>query len=195
VAAIRTRDPDVPAAVIVLGAGSLGASPGRLRLGHFAATRWRRGEDDLPEVFLGGEGLRGGPVDVLGALLHEAAHGLADVRGIPDTSRQGRYHNRRYAALARELGLDVTQAPGIGWSATSVPAGTAAGYRTVLDDLAAALTLWRRSEHPRGRRGSNNPLTCSCPCGRRIRAAAATLAAGPIRCGLCDSPFTPAPRS
>ena len=65
-----------------------------------------------------------------------------------------------------------------------------AGYRTALDDLAGALTLWRRSESPRGRRSSNNPLTCSCPCGRRIRAAAATLAAGTIRCGLCDGPFT-----
>jgi hypothetical protein len=28
---------------------------------------------------------------VLGTLLHEAAHGLADTREIKDTSRQGRY--------------------------------------------------------------------------------------------------------
>ena len=27
---------------------------------------------------------------------HEAAHGLAHVRGVCDTSRQGRYHNARY---------------------------------------------------------------------------------------------------
>ena len=43
--------------------------------------------DKLPEVFVGDEGLARGPADVLGTLLHEAAHALADVRGIKDTSR------------------------------------------------------------------------------------------------------------
>ena len=66
------------------------------------------------------------PLDVLGTLLHEAAHGLAQARGIQDTSRQGRYHNRRYATLARELGLEVTSVQPIGWSATTVPDPTAA---------------------------------------------------------------------
>lgn len=39
-AAIRQYHPEVPAAVIVLGAGSIGSKPGSLRLGHFAAMRW-----------------------------------------------------------------------------------------------------------------------------------------------------------
>ena len=34
---------------------------------------------------------------VIGIVLHEAAHGVASTRGIKDTSRQGRYHNRRFA--------------------------------------------------------------------------------------------------
>ena len=38
---IRTRHADVPAAVIVLGAGSIGVPAGVLKLGHFAAMRWR----------------------------------------------------------------------------------------------------------------------------------------------------------
>lgn len=63
-AAICERHPEVPAAVIVLGAGSIGTAGG-LRLGHFAAMRWypdhanSAGEaagDRLPEVFVGGEG-------------------------------------------------------------------------------------------------------------------------------------------
>jgi hypothetical protein len=69
-------------------------------------------------VLVSGEGLQRGPVAVLGTLLHEAAHGLACARCIQDTSRQGRYHNRRYATLARELGLDVAHMQPIGWSAT-----------------------------------------------------------------------------
>lgn len=88
-AQIRARHPEVPSAVIVLGAGSTGAA-GRLKLGHFAAMRWN-GQDDarLPEVFVGGEGLARGPADVLGTLLHEAAHALANVRGIKDTFAPG----------------------------------------------------------------------------------------------------------
>jgi len=30
---------------------------------------------------------------------------VADVRGVKDTSQQGRWHNRRFAVLADELGL------------------------------------------------------------------------------------------
>jgi hypothetical protein len=108
--AIRTQHADVPQVVIVVTSGSDPRSR-RLNLGHFAAGRWQlTGADapsDRPEVLVSGEGLQRGPVDVLGTLLHEAAHGLAYARTVSDTSRQGRYHNRRYATLARELGLDV----------------------------------------------------------------------------------------
>ena len=54
--------------------------------------------------------------------------------------------NRRYAALAGELGLEVAHVQSIGWSATSVPEPTAACYVEVLAELAAALVLWRRAE-------------------------------------------------
>jgi hypothetical protein len=97
----------------------------RLNLGHFAAGRWQltspEQPTDRPEVLVSGEGLQRGGVDVLGTLLHEAAHGLAHARRISDTSRQGRYHNRRYATLARELGLDVAHLDPIGWSPPASP--------------------------------------------------------------------------
>ena len=70
---------------------------------------------------ISGEGLGRTPRDVLGTLLHEAAHALAAVCGIKDTSRQGRYHNTKYKMLAEELGLTVAFEPTIGWSITSVP--------------------------------------------------------------------------
>ncbi|WP_458691252.1 hypothetical protein [Nocardia tengchongensis] len=92
-----------------------------MTLGHFAPNRWIRGEYELHELFVGGEGLQHGPADVLGTLLHEAAHGLAVTRGIKDTRRQGRWHNERYRALGEVLGLTLTQHPKIGWSITSVP--------------------------------------------------------------------------
>jgi hypothetical protein len=123
---IRTRHPDVPDAVLVVASGAEGK---RLHLGHFAPHRWQVNGADRHEVLVGGEGLQRGPLEVLGTLLHEAAHGLAQARGIQDTSRQGRYHNRRYATLAGELGLEVASVQPIGWSATPVPREHRQGLR------------------------------------------------------------------
>jgi hypothetical protein len=186
---IRQRYPDVPDAVLVVASGSEGK---RLNWGHFAPHRWQVNGADSHEVLVGGEGLHRGPTEVLGTLLHEAAHGLAQARQVQDTSRQGRYHNRRYATLARELGLEVASVKPIGWSATTVPEHTATAYVAQLAQLRAALVLWRRHEHrigpgPRAR----NLLPAACGCGRRIRVAKATLAEAPILCARCEEPFQP----
>jgi hypothetical protein len=186
---IRTRHPDVPDAVLVVASGAEGK---RLNLGHFAPHRWQVEGADRHEVLVGGEGLQRGPLEVLGTLLHEAGHGLAQARGVQDTSRQGRYHNRRYATLARELGLEVTSIKPIGWSATTVPEPTAAAYAGQLEELAAALVLWRRQEHRIGAGPrSRNLLAATCGCGRRIRVAKTTLAEAPILCSRCTQPFQP----
>jgi hypothetical protein len=195
-AAIRTQHPDVPEVVIVVASGSDPRSR-RLNLGHFAAGRWQLTSPDTStdraEVLVSGEGLQRGPIDVLGTLLHEAAHGLAHARKISDTSRQGRYHNRRYATLAAELGLEVAHLDPIGWSATRVPGPTAANYAEVLVALGAALVLWRRAEqaNPTGPGRSRNALACSCGCGRRIRVARSVLELAPIVCAGCAQPFEP----
>ncbi len=188
--AIRARHPQVPEVVMVVASGSVGRR-GELKLGHFADRRWTVATTERPELFVGGEGLAAGPVEVLGTLLHEAAHGLAAARGVQDTSRQGRYHNRRYVALAGELGLTVQRAGSRGWTATTVPAETTTVYAAVVDDLARALVLWRRAEHPGGRKRAGNLLAAVCGCGRRIRAARSTLAQAPVLCGRCGGPFQP----
>src|SRR6266542_4043035 len=53
---------------------------------------------DLPDVVII-TGAGAGRV-VLATMLHEAGHGLAAARNLKDTSRQGRYHNAKYKALA-----------------------------------------------------------------------------------------------
>jgi hypothetical protein len=185
-ATIRARHPQVPEAVLVVASGGAGR---RLKWGHFAAGRWQQAGGHHPEVLVGGKGLARGAREVLATLLHEAAHGLADARRIPDTSRGGRYHNRRYAALARELGLEVARVGAIGWSATTLPEAAAA-YAPVLAELEARLVLWRRQEVA-GPATSRNLLVCVCGCPRRIRVAPSTLAQAPILCAACDLPFTP----
>jgi hypothetical protein len=191
--AIAARHPQLPPAAIIVGQGS-GRRGGGLVLGHFAAERWQHTTHGdgarVHEVLIGGEGLQRGPADVLATLLHEAAHALASVRALHDTSRQGRYHNATYKTIAEELGLTVARHPDIGWSLTALPASTADAYADTIDELTHAITLHRRSEATHSTAAAANlaPAACSCP--RRIRVAPGTLAHGPIICAICHAPFT-----
>jgi hypothetical protein len=189
--AIRVHHADVPQVVVILGAGSE-ARRGLFKWGHFAAARWHVAGTNRPEVLVSGEGLRRGPHDVLATLLHEAAHGVANTRKLQDTSRQGRWHNRRFATLATELGLQVTQDQKTGWSQTHLTDQLAGRYAGQLTTLSAALLLWRHAELQLGTpTTSRNLLACSCACGRRLRVARSTLERAPIICGACDEPFEP----
>src|SRR5947209_8330144 len=67
--AIADRNAEVPPAVVVVGAGSE-RRQGLFKWGHFAALRWRRGEEQLPEVLVAGEGLQRSAEAVLETLLH-----------------------------------------------------------------------------------------------------------------------------
>ncbi|HEV3287764.1 MAG TPA: hypothetical protein VG123_02100, partial [Streptosporangiaceae bacterium] len=62
-----------------------------------------------------------------------------------------------------------------------------------LGALADAMTLWRLDESltPGPPRRSTNLIPATCPCGRRIRVAASTLAEAPILCQSCDGKFEP----
>ncbi|MBW0101645.1 hypothetical protein I4I78_04295 [Pseudonocardia sp. KRD-291] len=194
--AIRVRHPELPQVVIVLGAGS-GDRGGALRLGHFAAMRWTPAESEagqvgMAEVFIGGEGLARGPAAVLGTLLHEAAHALAHARGVQDTSRQGRWHNAKFKAVATEVGIEVVKDPRIGWSPTTVPAATQSAYEPVIAELGRVLRMYRAAEPTGGETTKKpGPPACVCGCGRRIRVAPSVREAGPIVCGVCDTEFTP----
>lgn len=189
--AIRTRHPEIPAAVIVLGSGTASTGPEVTMLGHFAALRWQHADTKLPEVFVSGEGLQRPVGDILVTLLHEAAHALADARGIKDTSRQGRWHNKKFAELGTQLGLVITQHPKFGWSDSQLANGTADTYTAELNALADALSVYRHPEpiNSTERANSNNGLSCECGCGRKIRVSRKVYEAGPITCGVCNTPF------
>ena len=189
-AAIQQRHTDLPSVVITVASGTAGKHP---VWGHFAALRWQQGTTKLPEVLIAGEGLNRPVTDVLATLLHESAHALANVRGIKDTSRQGRWHNKKFAELAGEVGLDVTKDDRIGWSLTTLTTETENVYTKPLRTLEKALTVWRHPEAATGlkRRNSNNGLTCQCACSRRIRVSATALEQGPITCGICGHDFAP----
>jgi hypothetical protein len=184
---IRRRHPEIPAVVIILASGTESRQP---RWGHFASGRWYVEHDERAEVMISGEALRLTPAEVLAVILHEAAHALACARGIKDTSRQGRYHNKQFKTHAEELGLTVEHDPRNGWSASKITGHAERLYTDRLTALAEAMTLWRRAETtgPATRRNTNLIAAC-CPCGRSIRVAASTLAEAPITCQACDGDF------
>ena len=188
-ATIRHHHPEVPEVFIVVGAGS--RTKQLPRHGHPAAMGWQRDHQPLSEICVDGDGLTRGAVVVLGTLLHEAAHALAQVRNINDTSRRGRRHNRRFAKLAEELGLEHDRRLG---STSSTPTtDSIARYRTALDNLDRALRSLR-NPHPTGGgnpTSSDNPVACACDDGRRIRVSRTTLRGGPIVCQVCGSQFDP----
>jgi hypothetical protein len=216
--AIRAHHPELPHVVVIMGGGLV---PGGLKLGHFAADRWAHREQGTEnaldvgpaaaqrysELFVGGEGLARQPHEVLATLLHEAAHCLAHVRGIRDTSRQGRWHNRRFAELAAELGITAAKDDKIGYSITSIPDETVARYMGTIMELGLALTHIRTlpamvkidqpaTPAPVGGGVAVAPAPvrakrpgATCDCGREVHIARAVLAEAPIICGRCLAPF------
>jgi curved DNA-binding protein CbpA len=188
---IRRRHPEIPPVVIIIASGTDGK---QARWGHHDPGRWHVAGQRRTEIMISGEGLRRGAVHVLGTLLHEAAHALAAERGVQDTSRQGRYHNKHFKHLAEELGLRIEHDPKIGWSVTDVSPATTIIYARQLADLKAVLNLWRVGDHTETTtttRRNSNLIAATCPCARIIRVAASTLAVAPITCQACDGKFEP----
>ncbi len=115
-----------------------------------------------------------------------------------EISWQGRYHETRYRQLAREIGLHVEQPERFGWTITTLATGTAERYAQALAELEQlSHELARNRERPTEPNGSRpaGMLPCTCCCARRIRVSPSALAAGSIRCRICDSDFTPDPKT
>jgi hypothetical protein len=198
---IRARHPDVPPVVVITGTGR--ESRGYATLGHFGADRWQAAESRLPELFLAGELLVGngghtGGRTVLKTLLHEAAHGLASARGIKDCSRQNRYHNRRFAALATELGLTAPNEPHptLGWSMATLEDQAAAGWQDVIDAIDSARLPHLGELHTApalaaSRAGTRFRVACVCEPPRSLSITPKQYEAAPLLCGACRAPFEP----
>ena len=214
----------MPDVVIVTGAGAIqkGTPQGYQLRGHHWPERWVLGGQDqprAPELFVAGELLAAGGRAVVEVMLHEAAHALATRRGIKDTSAAGnRYHNKRFVALAAELGLRGPDVPDkiTGWSHCTLH-GQAAydDYAGVVAGINAAqlpfLIDLARPDRPGGgggagdggedqgddgpgqpakRGGRRVAVECACqPEPRRLQLTPKQIEDGPIVCGLCCAPF------
>jgi hypothetical protein len=218
-AGIRIRHPEIPDVVIVTGAGSnqKGTPEGYRLRGHHWPARWITdpGQQRMPELFIAGELLAAGGRAVLEVMLHEGAHALATIRGIRDTSAErNRYHNKRFAALAAEMGLDGPGHPDkvIGWSNCPITGQAAAFYSGLIDAIdSAQLPFLPDStqpgsgndggqdhgddqdgkDKPAKRGGRRTSTECGCQPPRKLHLTPRQIEDGPVICGLCHTPFEP----
>lgn len=192
--AIRLQHPDVPAAVIVI-------SSSESKYGHYARSRWNIEGCKLPEIMVSAEGLKRSPREVLGTLIHEAAHGLAHARQLAccgpdckhfhDTSRDGKYHNKKFRELAEELGLEVEDlGKSLGHTRTSLPEEE---HPELVAELEPKLVAWREFDvKTKGAPRTNREQSLNCRCShpkRTIRVFPGIMELGPILCGVCGDEF------
>jgi hypothetical protein len=225
VAAATRRHEELPGLVetlqddVVLTTGETSRSA----YGWFAEQVWRYGDRRVHELFLNAD--RREPLpgvsaaeSVLVTLLHEACHVWAQYSGIQDTSRQGRYHNRRFAEIALVVGLAVEKDPAIGHCTPTLTPWARIDYAGLLAELEQGLVLTREPQRitrgssgtaaggegtgeadatgPAGTVGANKYVFASCRCedGRRhritIRVAQGSWRPGAICCAVCQMPFS-----
>lgn len=198
---IRVYHPEVPG-VMLLAAPS---PRGNLAvLGHFAPLRWRgkkQGGTHHHEVVVVAEHLDRNPAEIVGTLLHEAAHALNFEKGVKDCSRS-QYHNAQFKAAAGALGLSVKQVQHYGYAITRLKPDTEARYAEDIKHLAEVLIHRAKPITPIGvsppRGGDEEPpedkplarnRKAVCKCSFIIRVAKATLEKTVIRCDSCGKPF------
>jgi hypothetical protein len=218
---IRQNHPDVPEVVIVTGSG---ADLMGQKWGHFRPRGWmtRVAEEGaathLDEMFMAGETLAKGARQVLQTMLHESAHALAEKRGEKDTSRQGRWHNKVFLAIAQELGLEYTRTgadKSLGFSAVTLTEETVKEYADLLAELDAEIHLMVRlpgwlggmlglggdgedeggenmPKAPKAPAAPNtNNIKCVCDCEEPsiIRMSRKVLDKALVRCDDCEALF------
>lgn len=180
-AEIHWRHPEVPHVIAVVGRSVNGRRP---RVGHLLSSSWEPGPHGVAELVVYERLFEFGATAVLGALLHEAAHGLAAARGVDDSSGHGgRYHTADYRSMATELGLDCRRDRRAGWSVTEVPSELAARYRGVVRRLSMVAGPDRPSP--------TVSTVLRCLCGRSVGVSLGVLARGSVLCRVCGGEFTP----
>jgi hypothetical protein len=220
----RRRQDELPGLVETLQDDVVLTAGGTTRAVHgwFAEDVWRYGDRQVHELFVNADrryphpGVRSAE-DVLVTLLHEACHVRAQLIGVKDVSRDGRYHNRRFAEIALVIGLAVEKDAVIGHRTPGLSPWARAAYADLLDDLDRGLVLAREPRSTElvstadpddegshdvdvsGTSESSTPAakyvfaSCQCRDARRhqvtIRVAKGLWRPGAITCSVCQAPF------
>lgn len=121
---------------------------GRSADGWFEADAWLHGEQSVHELFLNADlsnhtSGTSSAEEVLVTLAHELCHVYARASEVKDTSRDGRYHNRKFAEIALQIGLRIGRDRQIGHHTPGLSARGRADYGDLLTELERGLVLRR----------------------------------------------------
>ena len=88
-------------------------------MGHCSVSKiWQRKEDKTYELNIAAE-VRNYPIEeTLDTMLHEMVHLYCRQHDIKEVSRGGKYHNKRFKAIAEEHGLTCVPCGQYGWNTT-----------------------------------------------------------------------------
>jgi hypothetical protein len=173
--------------------------------GSHCADQWHVDgrEGRYAEVWVSGERLSEGGSAVMQTLIHEAAHALAKVRGIKDTSNRNRYHNQEFVKLATEMGLEgptESAGPAMGYSDCTITQVTCEVYSLEIKHLdeacksfvAPSLGDIKVPKKPQAK------ARCECPEGeneinwtKQFENKLQATGLPPILCGICRQAFVP----
>lgn len=88
-------------------------------MGHCSVAKvWQRKDDKTYELNIAAEVLNYPIEETLDTMLHEMCHVLCRETGIKETSRGGKYHNKRFKEVAEAHGLTCVPCGQYGWNTT-----------------------------------------------------------------------------
>ena len=88
-------------------------------MGHCSVAKvWQRRDDKTYELNIAAEVLNYPREETLDTMLHEMVHLYCRQHDIKEVSRGGKYHNKRFKAIAEEHGLTCVPCGQYGWNTT-----------------------------------------------------------------------------
>ena len=88
-------------------------------MGHCSVSKiWQRKDDKTYELNIAAEVLNYPIEETLDTMLHEMVHLYCRQHDIKEVSRGGKYHNKRFKAIAEEHGLTCVPCGQYGWNTT-----------------------------------------------------------------------------
>ncbi len=192
--AVRDIHHDVRPAIMVVY-----LHPKNDRRGHWAPESWTVASDDeensqqdhIDEVHISSHILSQGGRSIMETVVHEAAHSTARSRKVKDVSRQGRWHNRRFAGIAEEFGLVVERDSKVGHRTPDLTDEASEIYSESvmwLNDATGNLFQSPQSRDKPTKPANTVKLVCPT-CGRYFRIGRKQFEAGPVGCLPCGVEF------
>jgi len=167
----------------------IAVSPDTTKGAYGWCTSWKawQGEKEggYYEINMCAEHLSRPFAETCGTLIHEMVH-LKNLQDkIQDTSRSGKYHNKRFKETAEKYGLTVEKGSKYGWHITKLTDEAAEWLKKEFPDE-SGFTLRRDKRIKISASGkTSSSRKYECPCGTIIRATKEVN----VVCGDCNNPF------